>query len=163
VQADIEKFSLEVAGLENKLGAVLVQLPPSLAFDAAVANSFFEVLRAHLTCPIVCEPRHSTWFDERSDAILRKHQVGRVAADPALLPAAAERGGDLDCVYFRWHGSPKMYYSAYDDSTLADLGEKISIAAKAAKTVWCVFDNTAAGAATGNALSLIQLLEKAIR
>ncbi len=47
-----------------------------------------------------------------------------------------------------------MYYSAYDSAYLAALPGRLTEAAKSAE-VWCVFDNTAEGAATVNALDLL--------
>src|SRR5919107_1655426 len=48
VAADVlvEVFLEEVAGLGARLGPLLVQLPPSLAFDAEHAEEFFTTLRA---------------------------------------------------------------------------------------------------------------------
>jgi len=50
-----------------------------------------------------------------------------------------------------------MYYSAYGDQFLNKLASEIRTRARGA-TVWCIFDNTAAGAATGNGLALLNLL-----
>jgi uncharacterized protein YecE (DUF72 family) len=159
-QPQIEPFAAEIAGLHEKLGAVLVQLPPSLKFDRAIAGEFFRELRPRIPCPIVCEPRHVTWFTEAAGVLLQHHRIARVAADPSVVPAAAVPGGDGDCVYFRWHGSPRMYYSSYDEAALARLAEAARSASAAAKTVWCIFDNTAAGAAVENAISLNRLISK---
>jgi uncharacterized protein YecE (DUF72 family) len=48
-----------------------------------------------------------------------------------------------------------MYYSAYSPAQLDGLA--IALAAEAARQreSWCIFDNTALGAATGDALSLM--------
>ena len=80
--------------------------------------------------------------------------MARVAADPAVVPAAAEPGGWDGLVYYRLHGSPKMYYSAYPDEYLEALAKTLSGPRKSAD-VWCIFDNTAAGAATANALDVL--------
>ncbi len=58
-------------------------------------------------------------------------------------------------VYYRLHGSPKVYYAAYDTEYIADLGTRIA-AATASAEVWCIFDNTARGEATNDACSLQQ-------
>ena len=92
-EAEIARFAEEVGGLGKKRGPVLVQLPPSLAFDAALAGAFFTGLAATLAGPIVCEPRHPSWFDPEADALLAAHRIARVAADPAPVPAAAMPGG----------------------------------------------------------------------
>ncbi|MCE9555487.1 MAG: DUF72 domain-containing protein [Planctomycetes bacterium] len=155
----IEQFRLETSGLGEKLGAILVQLPPSLEFDGPVAECFFRDLREQWPhTPIVCEPRHPSWFASEAESLLNEKAIGRVAADPSIVPGGASRGGCRRVDYFRWHGSPRMYYSSYDDQALDELAEQIRRASKVADRVWCVFDNTAEGAALCNALALREIL-----
>ena len=149
-------FRAEAVDLGEKLGPLLVQLPPSLAFDASVAGRFFGDLRGLWPETVVCEPRHASWFEAEADALLRAHRIGRVAADPAPHPAAGAPGGWEGFAYWRLHGSPRMYYSAYDQAALATLASTLQTGA--AQETWCVFDNTASGAAGANALSLRKLL-----
>jgi uncharacterized protein YecE (DUF72 family) len=63
-------------------------------------------------------------------------------------------------VYYRLHGSPRVYYSDYPPEYLDALAEKLARAAAGAE-VWCVFDNTAEGAAAANALGVAQRLAAA--
>jgi uncharacterized protein YecE (DUF72 family) len=156
----IAAFLEEVSVLETKLGCLLVQLPPSLAYDATVAEKFFETLKERTAVPTACEPRHPSWFDPAADELLRNLRVARVAADPARVPAATEPAGNRDFSYFRLHGSPKVYYSAYSDEFIKRLGDRLKHEAKEERTVWCVFDNTTLGAATRNALDLKAALER---
>lgn len=101
-----DRFLDEVAALGAKLGPLLIQLPPSLAFDPAVARGFFEGLRQAFDGRLVCEPRHASWFTDSADALLDGLQVARVAADPALTLRAAEPGGWPGLSYRRLHGAP---------------------------------------------------------
>jgi uncharacterized protein YecE (DUF72 family) len=149
----LDRFLSEVTSLGGKLGPLLVQLPPSLEFSTAVAAEFFTTLRDRFKGDIVLEPRHPTWFMNKADGLVQEFRVARVAADPAVVAEAAEPGGWDTLVYYRLHGSPKTYYSPYSAEYLKALSEKLLLAARAA-TVWCIFDNTAAGAATVNALDL---------
>lgn len=139
--------------LGSALGCLLVQLPPSLAFDAGAADAFFAALRARHTGPVAAEPRHASWFGAEADRLLGGWQVGRVAADPAPVPTASEPGGWAETVYFRLHGSPRTYYSPYDSAYLDALASRVRAAPAGA---WCIFDNTASGAATTNALELLE-------
>jgi uncharacterized protein YecE (DUF72 family) len=148
----------EVAPLGEKLGVVLVQLPPSLAFEEALAQSFFADLRTRWDRDIACEPRHPSWFEPEPDALLARHRVARVAADPAKVPAAAEPGGWRGLSYWRLHGSPVMYRSSYDDGRLEAYAERISANVREGREAWCIFDNTASSAATGDAVKLAGLL-----
>jgi uncharacterized protein YecE (DUF72 family) len=161
VAADVllEVFLEEAAGLGSRLGPLLVQLPPSLALDEEHAEEFFDTLRQLHSGLVACEPRHESWFGTKADELLRRHRVARVAADPARVPAAAEPGGDPGLVYFRLHGSPRIYWSDYEPERIAALAERLRHAATAGVDRWCIFDNTTLGAATGNALALAKLLE----
>jgi uncharacterized protein YecE (DUF72 family) len=142
-----------VAGLGIKLGPLLVQLPPSLAFRPEAAGQFFVGLRNRFAGSVVCEPRHITWFSAEAEQVLTDFEIARVAADPAVVPAAARPGGWHGLVYYRLHGSPRMYYSAYSSEYLEALAGTLDEAARGSP-VWCIFDNTAEGAAIENALQL---------
>jgi uncharacterized protein YecE (DUF72 family) len=152
----LEPFLAEATQLGDKLGPLLVQLPPSFAFDASVGG-FFKLLRRHFAGNVICEPRHATWFSDEAERLLMKFRVARVAADPAVVPAAAEPGGWKGLAYFRLHGAPKIYYSAYSAETMAHVLDRMTALAPAGP-VWCIFDNTALGEAYANALQLLAKL-----
>jgi uncharacterized protein YecE (DUF72 family) len=158
-EALLDGFLAEAGALGPALGCLLVQLPPSLAFDPAAAGAFLAALRARHEGPVALEPRHASWFADAADALLVEHRVGRVAADPARVPAAAVPGGWGGTVYHRLHGSPRIYYSAYEPPTIDALAA--ALRAPAAAAPWCIFDNTALGAATENALELLARLADA--
>jgi uncharacterized protein YecE (DUF72 family) len=147
----------EMRPLGDKLRILLVQLPPSFAFDARVGEGFFAMLRSRWRGGLACEPRHASWFEAEPEALLNHHHVARVAADPAPVEAAARPGGWPGLIYYRLHGSPAKYRSSYDDGRLEGMARQI-VAAGAAP-VWCIFDNTASSAATGDALKLAELLD----
>jgi uncharacterized protein YecE (DUF72 family) len=149
----LSPFLAQIACLGEKVGPVLVQLPPSLEFDPSGARQFLALLRQSYSGYVVWEPRHATWFDEGANGLLREFQIARVAADPAFVPAAADPGGARGLSYFRLHGSPRRYYSSYDSEYLNRLTSRLNVAARNSR-VWCIFDNTASGAAVQNALEL---------
>jgi uncharacterized protein YecE (DUF72 family) len=159
VDEPLQRFLGEIIGLGPKLGPVLIQLPPSLKFDPADVRSFVEGLRASFAGDVVCEPRHASWFTADVDAFLAEHRIARVAADPKPHPSAGTPGGWTGLVYYRLHGSPKMYYSAYSQAVIGDAAKTLEDHAKAGRAAWCIFDNTAAFAATGDALSTLKLLQ----
>jgi uncharacterized protein YecE (DUF72 family) len=148
------RFLLEVSFLGHKLGPLLIQLPPSLKMDHDVASRFFERLRAQYGGLAVCEPRNQSWFAEDASRLLERFEIGRVAADPVDDPRAAEPGGFPHVAYYRLHGSPRMYFSSYEDEDLESLSGLLQ-QNTSSQHKWCIFDNTAAGAAIGNALALI--------
>lgn len=156
--ADIDtllpQFAVEAGELGDKLGCVLVQLPPSLEFAPALAADFFARLRQSFCCMIACEARHPSWFGEAASALLCEGAVTRVIADPAKGQPGAHVPTTAD-LYVRLHGAPRVYYSAYAPGYLAQLARDMTVHAGAGRTVWCIFDNTAAGAATPNALAVL--------
>ena len=154
----VASFLEEAGALGSKLGCLLVQLPPKLSFDPAVAGEFFGSLRARTSLPSACEPRHASWFDEAPDRLLESCHVARVAADPARVPLAAEPGGWSGLRYYRLHGSPKIYYSAYSAEFISALAARLEDEGSEDATTWVIFDNTTLGAATRNALDLATAL-----
>ncbi|WP_318011540.1 DUF72 domain-containing protein [Mesorhizobium sp. CA8] len=150
----LEAFLDQIGGLGAKLSVLLVQLPPSLGFDPQTTGRFFAALRAKTDRRLVCEPRHASWFEPEAGALLSRFHVGRVAADPAPVPAASMPGGWRELAYFRFHGAPRVYYSDYEAGQLLDISGRLFQASASAAEVWCIFDNTARGHALGNALSV---------
>lgn len=150
-EAELERFAGEVLQLGTKLGCVLVQLPPSLRFEADVAVAFFSALRQRFDGMLACEARHPGWFEAEATALLTMQRITRVQADPP----AGQPGPHVpttDVAYLRLHGSPKIYYSDYPAAYLARLATTLRERPQAGS--WCIFDNTAAGAALFNALDL---------
>lgn len=153
-----------VAQLGERLKVLLIQLPPSLSWDRRTAAAFFRLLSKLTDVPAVCEPRHASWFTLEADQQLHAARIGRVAVDPAHHPDAALPGGWLGpqadgagaVLYRRWHGAPRMYWSAYDPAWLQSRADELLRWHDDARQ-WAIFDNTASGAATANALDFQQL------
>lgn len=155
----VARFLEETSPLGDKLGVLLLQLPPKLAFDAVLAEDFLGGLSRLTAAAVACEPRHPSWFEADADRLLAGLGVARVAADPAVVPAAAEPGGCCRLRYWRLHGSPVMYRSAYGPERLETYAAPLAAAATEGSEVWCMFDNTASSAATADALWLIGRLD----
>ena len=160
-RAALERFLDEAGALGERLAVLLVQLPPSLAFDPRRSRAFFALAHRLFNGAIVCEPRHPSWFTAASDGVLAAARVGRVATDPVRAPEAAQPGGWLGAngdgrgavVYHRWHGFPRTYRSRYDAAWISTRASELA-AWPSQADVWCIFDNTASGAAAVNALEL---------
>jgi uncharacterized protein YecE (DUF72 family) len=96
----LESFLGETAALGQKLGPLLVQLPPSLRYDPGLVKGFFNALRERFSGGVVCEPRHPSWFTPEAGDLLSSYQAARAAADPATPPGCQTRRLD-DLVYYR--------------------------------------------------------------
>ena len=161
----LERFLGECTALGDRLGPLLIQLPPSLSFDAAVAKDFLAGLRKQFAGLAALEPRHESWFTPPAEKLLVRYAVARIAADPIPAkiskPVAAHPGGGPALVYYRLHGSPRVYYSDYGRDRLQAIAGQLLAHRKRGAIVWCIFDNTALGHATRNALDLIAMIELA--
>lgn len=151
---ELERFLDASAALGAKRDVLLVQLPPSLAYDEPRAAAFFAGLRARYAGRIACEPRHPSWFAASAEALLAGFGVARVAADPPPTGTSFAPGGSSDFRYWRLHGAPRTYYSSYDPARL----DEFVAALRRAVPAWCIFDNTALGAATANALAVARAM-----
>jgi uncharacterized protein YecE (DUF72 family) len=154
VDAELDAFAAEMRMLGDKLAVVLVQLPPSFVFDVDLFASFHARLVQRVPAAVAVEPRHPSWFDQAVGAFLAERRVARVAADPAVVTSTAEPGGWTALRYFRLHGSPVTYRSPYETEFLAALARRLR------PGDWCIFDNTASGAALPNAVELLGLLRR---
>jgi uncharacterized protein YecE (DUF72 family) len=159
-QSLLDTFLAQAGGLGNKLACLLVQLPPSFAFERGLTAAFLASLRERFTGALAMEPRHASWFTPEADALLRDFEVARVLADPVRHGAGRWPGGWPQRVYLRLHGTPRMYYSSYEVPLLQALADRMLQAQAQGVEVWCMFDNTASGAAAGDALVLQRLLEE---
>jgi uncharacterized protein YecE (DUF72 family) len=165
----LQTFLDQATGLGPKLGPLLIQLPPSLAFDEPLAHDFLTTLRElHPTSHdtphknlAALEPRHPSWFTPAADRLLRSFAIARVAADPPKgSPLAATPGGAQHLHYYRLHGAPRTYYSNYSESELIHLAHTLRVPSPPTMQpacLWIIFDNTALGHATANALHLSRL------
>ena len=150
----LDAFHEQAQGLGAKLCWLLVQLPPSLDFESRVAGRFASQLRHRFGGRVAVEPRHASWFSREADDLLAQFRFSRVLADPVRHPAGAAPGGWLGSLYLRLHGSPRVYWSRYEDTVLSPLALRLLQAANEAESCWCIFDNTAGGQAVGDALRL---------
>ena len=152
----LDQFLDQIAGLGDRLGPLVVQLPPSLSYNARVARTFFDLLRERHSGAIVCEPRHETWFSDAAERLMVDNRVGRVAADPSRIKLAKAPGGWGGTVYYRLHGSPRKYWSRYPRQRITQWAADLQ-RVEAGSEAWCIFDNTASGAAIENALEMLGL------
>lgn len=155
---ELDAFVHSVHGLGTKLAALLLQLPPQAAWHAGVARRFFHLLRERIGVPVVCEPRHPSWSGAAAEPLLRQFGISLVSADPVRLPRSWTLRGGIR--YYRLHGSPRTYWSSYAQGYLQELAARIAAERECFSQVWCIFDNTAAGAAWDNAETLNAQLRK---
>jgi uncharacterized protein YecE (DUF72 family) len=169
-----------VLALGPKLGPLLWQLPPTLAFDAERMTHFFELLprstraaaelasrhddrltedQAFTTVvddrPMrhAIEVRHPTMATSEAVTLIRAHDVALVVADSAgRFPAVEQVTSDF--VYVRLHGADELYTSGYTDEALDRWAAKVRGWADSGLDVFVYFDNDAKVRAPYDAMGL---------
>ena len=153
IDGAFETFLGDIQPLEGKLGPLLCQLPPSMVFDPIAIKTAFATMRARYGGQIVIEVRHKSWACSEAMALLDKYSIDPVLADPAVVWTAGELPPPR---YVRLHGKPKVYYSRYSQDDI------LSVLSSLTADSWCIFDNTASGAAAPNALFMWDHVSKEV-
>jgi len=149
-----EKFLATIDYLGDKLGPLLLQLPPRWRADPGRLDAFLEAQPAGYRWAIEC--RDQSWFRADVYAVLRRHGAAFCLYDfagiraPEVLTAAF--------VYLRLHGPGEAYRGRYDGRTLAGLARRMRRWADDGLDVFAYFDNDEAGHAALDALRLKDML-----
>jgi len=166
-------FASGVLRLKEKLGPILWQLPPGLAFDPALVEQFVIALprdsRAAARLAAIdgvderplrhaIEVRHPSFETPRFLDLLRRHDVALVFADGPSAPRFREPTAAL--VYVRLHGTGAAYTGGYDAAALDGWAALIKDWAGGASRsdVLVYFNNTMKGDAPADAEALARRL-----
>ncbi len=151
---DFKKNLLEMGNLGEKWKVLLLQFPGKQDFHEKKMARFYENIRKVFAGAIVIEPRNLSWASKESMKLMKEYKVSKVIADPERCPVDSKNILSLGGItYARLHGSPVIYRSSYPKSFIKKLHQDLS----SYERPWCIFDNTALGKATGNALTLRSL------
>ncbi len=157
-QKKLKENLRDILKLDSKLGCILVQLPPSLGFVNEDASKFFAEIRKYYPGPIAFEPRHADWQKDNVLALYEQYCISKVIADPPTTGSGVLHQPS-GFIYFRLHGTPQIYKSNYENNRLVQYASQINKFVTQGQKVWCIFDNTTFGHATGNAISLTELIK----
>ena len=144
-------------GLDNKLAAVVWQLPERFHKNLERLQGFARALHRWRTARHVIEFRHVSWFDDEVAECLSAHELGVCQSDAADWPMWDAVTTDL--VYIRLHGHDITYASSYNQKELQSWATRLRGWLKQGHDVHVYFDNDAFGAAPQNAMALIRLVE----
>lgn len=143
--------------LYNRLGPVLIQLPPSMKFDPQIVESFYEEIKKHYRKFIFAiEPRHESWFNDDSIKLAEKYQIAWTIAESGGRYPMKE-AVTSDSVYLRFHGPKNPTKTGYSIEELSYWAEKAIKWMKKGIDVWVFFNNDSYGHAIFNAKSFIEL------
>jgi uncharacterized protein YecE (DUF72 family) len=179
-------FASGVLALGRKLGPILWQLPPNLAFDPDRLAGFFTALpkttraaaelakkhddklkgEAH-TKPgpnrrlrYALEVRHPSYRHPDYVKLLGDNGIASVIADSAGTWLTLD-DVTADFVYVRLHGDEELYASGYSNRALDDWAKKILTWHEKNCDVYVYFDNDAKVKAPGDAIALAEKVRPA--
>ena len=159
VEGALTKFFNVFDLMREKLGPVLIQLPPALNYHEHLITGFFNLLAKNSDqYRFAVEVRNKTWINDKFFNILSQYGIAFVIADSGSRYPYCE-AVTADFVYLRFHGREQLYASDYNDAVLWEYGEKIKKWRAQSKTVWVFFNNDYHGFAIKNAIRLIDLLK----
>ncbi|MEO0249488.1 MAG: DUF72 domain-containing protein [candidate division WOR-3 bacterium] len=150
----VNRFLEDVRALKEKLGVILIQLPPSLKFDSTLMADFFALLDPALKYTI--EARNKTFVSDDFFSMLRERNIAWCIAESAGRYPYSE-SVTASFVYLRLHGRTELYASNYSDEELKAMADKIY---GWGRDTYIYFDNDFGGYAVRNALTLKQLLAR---
>jgi uncharacterized protein YecE (DUF72 family) len=135
-------------GLKEKLGAVLFQTPPSFAYSEEALSNIISHMNPAFTN--VVEFRNSSWWQHEVWEQLKANNITVSGTSYPGMPDDFPAGQPVG--YFRLHGVPHLYHSPYEEAYIRKIAGLLMLSNKA----FVFFDNTASGAAIGNAQYLQQ-------
>jgi uncharacterized protein YecE (DUF72 family) len=150
----VNRFLEDVRGLKEKLGVILIQLPPSLKFERPLMADFFALLDPALKYTI--EARNKTFIHEDFFSMLCERNIAWCIAETAGRYPYSEMVS-ASFVYLRLHGRTELYASSYDDDELKVMRDKIH---GWDRDTYVYFDNDFGGHAVRNAMTLRHLLAR---
>jgi uncharacterized protein YecE (DUF72 family) len=155
VKSEVRYFYILADSLQEKLGCILFQLPPSITLDLELLEGFLESLTPRYRN--VIEFRHESWYDEKVYEILRARSVTFCTVSSAKVPQTLVETSAI--AYFRFHGLTGGYRHNYSDEELQEWAETIGSAK--AEECYVYFNNDYQAYAVNNCLKLGELLRKA--
>ena len=154
VENELGAFFDSVSELGTNLGAILVQLPPSLKLNIELLNSFLVLLPKQFKYAI--EFRHKSWLDENVFAMLRDYNVAFVVSHGDDYPFLKCETANFS--YIRLHGPDELYASLYSENELKEWATYINEINEKGMEAFVYFNNDFYGYAIENATSLKNLL-----
>ena len=157
VGEEVQHFKASARLLEDKLGAILIQVAPATPFDP---DRLDRALAAFdLPGQIAVEFRSDQWLVPAIRGLLERRQAIFVNVD-SPISRLAEPWVTTGAAYFRLHGRGSWYAYHYSAGELDEIASHARTAAdRGAKQVYLFFNNDDKGSAPQNALALKKLLE----
>lgn len=159
----LKDYLINVSFLKNKLGPILIQLPPNLKKDEKLLKNFLNVLRevksqilSKKKLLFAIEFRHFSWLESKVYEILEKFEIGFCISDSPRWQT--DFLATTDWAYLRFHGKPRLFASLYSLKELQQWAQKIK--KLKIKKIFIYFNNDYKGYAVKNAKEMLKLLKE---
>jgi len=148
----VSRLTERAAGLGDRLGPYLLQLPPNLRADAGRLDA---CLRAFpRSARVAVEPRHESWWSREVRSVLERRGAALCWADRRNRPVTP-RWVTADWGYVRFHEGAASPPPSYGRTALASWLDRIAAAWPGPSAeVFVYFNNDPGGAAVRNARTL---------
>jgi uncharacterized protein YecE (DUF72 family) len=155
-EAWLARISEAARHLGDRLGPLLVQLPPDQGDDPARLEYFLAHLPPWLR--VAVEFRHPGWHHEGTFALLERHGAAYCMMSGANLPCVLRATAPF--VYIRLHGPDHrhLYAGSYSDADLAWWAARIVGWRAQGRAVFAYFNNDGGGNAVRDAARLRAIL-----
>lgn len=141
------------AGLGDRLGPVLLQLPPTLRADTGLLDAALEAFPEGVR--VAVEPRHDSWWTDRTADVLAGRGAALCWADRGSRPVTP-LWRTAGWGYVRFHEGRAEPRPGYGRRALASWAERLADAWSASGEVYAFFNNDRGGAAVRDAAGLVR-------
>jgi uncharacterized protein YecE (DUF72 family) len=153
----VDLLLARAAGLGDKLGPILLQLPPTLRCDLGRLEETLASFPP--TTRLVIEFRHDSWLTDATAELLRHRGVATCMADRRGLLRPQWRTADWG--YIRFHEGRAHPAPRYGSASLRTWAERIAKEYGPDQTVYAYFNNDPHGCAPRNALEFAAACRRA--
>jgi uncharacterized protein YecE (DUF72 family) len=152
VKNDVRYFYILADNLQDRLGCILFQLPPSLTNDMNLLEDFLSSLSPKYRN--VIEFRHESWYTDEVYALLKSYKVTFCIVSSTKVPKTTIETAET--AYFRFHGLTDGYRYSYSDEELKEWAKTIK--ETKAKECFIYFNNDYNAHAVSNCAKLEEFL-----
>jgi len=154
----LQKYFDVFEGMKERLGPVLIQLPPGLSYDRSLICIFFDIIREKYNqYRFAVEVRNKSWINDNFFDLLAQYRIAFVIADSGDRFPYNE-AVTAGFVYLRFHGREQLYASDYSETDLRLFANKIINWLYEGKEIWAFFNNDYYGFAVKNAQRLKEIV-----
>jgi uncharacterized protein YecE (DUF72 family) len=149
----VARFLERATALGDRLGPVLLQLPPTLRADPAALDATLARFPRHVR--VAVEPRHASWWSGETESVLKGHNAALCWADRHGRPVTP-LWRTADFGYLRMHEGRARPWPHYGRAALASWLDRLD----ASVDTYVYFNNDPGCAAVADAAAFAHLARR---